>query len=133
VIQQNYQILKLNNIPIMQSAPGFQRFKACTANINQEDRHIACFDAHIIPDGESLVQDDHIPEEEEGSDQSASSHTSREEAPTLNNRVNTPEISTFPKVDKDQPNLIESFEELQDILPQRDYEQEESKLDNPTH
>jgi hypothetical protein len=117
----------------MQSAPGFQQFKAFTANINQEDKHIACFDAHIIPDDESLVQGDHIPEEEEGFNQCASSHTSRDEASTLNNRVNTQEIGTLPKADKNQPNLIESFEEFQDILPQRDYEQEESKLDNPTH
>jgi hypothetical protein len=106
------KISKLNNIPIMQSAPGFQRFKTFTANISQEDQHIACFDAHIIPDNESMVQDDLLPDEVGDSHQSATSHQSRDEAPTLNNRVMTPESGTAPKVVQEQPNLIESFEDI---------------------
>jgi hypothetical protein len=54
------KLSKANNIPIMQSAPGFHRFKAFTAKINH---HIACFDTHIIPDNESMIQGEHIPEE----------------------------------------------------------------------
>jgi hypothetical protein len=42
-------------IPIMPSAPGFKRFKAFIANIDQCDSNTTCLDAHIIPEEEYLV------------------------------------------------------------------------------
>jgi hypothetical protein len=76
-----------NNTLIMQSAPGFHQFKAFTTNINQEDCHIACFDAHIIPDNESLVQGDHLPEDLGDPNQSTLINLTKGEPQTLRNNA----------------------------------------------
>jgi hypothetical protein len=41
--------------PTMPSAPGFKRFKAFIANMDQCDSNTTCLDAHIIPEEEYLV------------------------------------------------------------------------------
>jgi GAG-pre-integrase domain len=114
----------------MQSAPGFHQFKAFTANISREDSHIACFGAHIILDDESMVQGDHITEELGEPNQSDSTEGDPQ---TLNNRGTTPEIGSTPMAEPNQSHLIEDFEAFEANLPQQDYKQEESQLDNPTH
>jgi hypothetical protein len=49
------KISKINNIPIMQSASGFRKYQSFASNIELEDSGITCFDAHLIPDNESLA------------------------------------------------------------------------------
>jgi hypothetical protein len=107
----------------LQSAPGFHQFKAFTANISREGSHIACFDAHII-------LDDHITEELGEPNQSDSTEGDPQ---TLNSRGTTPEIGSTPIAEPNQSHLIEDFEAFEVNLPQQDYEQEESQVDNPTH
>jgi hypothetical protein len=53
--KKTIKISKGNNILIMQSASGFSRYKAFAANMEAEDREMTCFNAHIIPDDESVV------------------------------------------------------------------------------
>jgi hypothetical protein len=91
----------------MQSAPGFHRFKTFTANINQEDRPIACFHAHIIPDDESLVQGKHLPEELGDPNQSALSNSTKGKHQTLDNQLTTPENGIETTVET--PESLEAF------------------------
>lgn len=48
-------ISKVSNIPILQSSAGFQKFKTFSAQVEQADNDIYCYDAHIIPDDESIA------------------------------------------------------------------------------
>jgi hypothetical protein len=123
--KKTIKISKRNNIPIMQSASGFSRYKAFAANMEAEDREITCFDAHIIPDDESV-------------------------APYTNNNDHEVAKSVFPPTTMGEtmvppttvpgsagpangPHVIETFEHFEAGLPQQEYEQLESRLDNPTH
>jgi hypothetical protein len=110
------KLSKANNIPIMQSAPGFHRFKAFTANISREDSHIACFNAHIIPDDESMVQGDHITEELGEPNQSDATEGDPQ---ILNNRGATKEFGSTPMAEPTQSHLIEDFEAFDANLPQQ--------------
>jgi hypothetical protein len=48
-------INKRNNIPIMQSASGFRRYKSFAASIEARDTEITCFDARLMSDDKSLA------------------------------------------------------------------------------
>jgi hypothetical protein len=51
--KKTIQICKRNNILIMQSSSGFNRFKSFAAKNDTAEDNITCFNAH--PDAESLV------------------------------------------------------------------------------
>jgi hypothetical protein len=53
--KKTVKISKRNNILIMQSSSGFSKYKLFATKIDTEDSEITCFDAHIIPDNESLA------------------------------------------------------------------------------
>jgi hypothetical protein len=75
-----------NNILIMKSSSGYKLF---AANIEAKDTEITCFDAHIIPDDESLElthnKDDNLSDgEEKNQNPSATSNM-----PTPKDKVTT--------------------------------------------
>jgi hypothetical protein len=126
-------INKRNNIPIMQSASGFCRYKSFASSIEADDREITCFDTHIIPDNKSLVPEHSKEDIIFTMDQNPSATT--RSTPTFETLMDTstPMVaapmgqSTDPSTG---PHAIETFEVG---LPQQDYEQVESKPYNPTH
>jgi hypothetical protein len=87
------QINKRNNIPIMQSASGFWRYKSFVSNIEAKDREITCFDTHIIPDNESLAlensKEDNIFAEEARDQNPNATTTSR---PTVETLAGEPQV-----------------------------------------
>jgi hypothetical protein len=121
-VKKTIAISKRNNILIMQSSPGFSKYKSFAAKINTKDEKIACFDAHIVPDNESCApvnnDKDNLSEAEEGNQNPSA--TTIMPNPTDEERLA-------------EPNIIETFEEFEAGLPCQDYEQVESELDNPTH
>jgi hypothetical protein len=119
LFKKTITISKRNNIPIMQSSPCFSKYKSFAAKINTEDKQIACFDVHIIPDDESIAlvnnNKNNLSEAEEGNQNPSATTIATDEERLA------------------EPNIIETFEEFEAGLPCQDYGQVESKLDNPTH
>jgi GAG-pre-integrase domain len=123
--KKTIEISKPNNIPIMQSASGFSRYKAFAANVKTKDREITCFDAHMIPDDESVGPHANNNNHEPTASVFQPAPTGETVAPS------TPVVAS--PGTSNEPHVIETFERLEEGLPQQEYEQLESRLDNPTH
>jgi hypothetical protein len=113
-LSKTIKLSNANDTLIMQSAPGFHQFKAFTTN---------------IPDDESLVQGDHLPEDLGDPNQSALNNSTKGKPQTLNSQGITPEIgvtpmaeSTGPHLSKplNNPKMITSQKELK-IMSQKEY------------
>jgi hypothetical protein len=117
---------KQNNIPIMQSTPGFSQIKSFISNINTEDREITCFDAHAIPDNDSWEINEDL-----NKDEGNPIVNNRDQ--NLNTTNNTPYRDSIEPVDQNTstestgPHLIKTFEQskqghlpegIQDHLPE---------------
>jgi hypothetical protein len=107
-------ISKRNNIPIMQSAPGYSRYKTFAANVEPEDEEITCFDAHIIPDDESVGP-------HANNDNHKRTVSIFQPAPTGETVAPSTPVVVSPGT-ANEPHVIETFEQLEAGLPQQEYE-----------